>query len=282
MKHISITSAAIALVLAGTAALVAQADSAELRYPVEAQQAAIFYGTNIELSDSLTRKIDSELVLLRNSGFEQLTNLIFSLPWKSGELIIEVDSSTVDKFLLRKHEQWRFLAEQYDLSAKEVDTRYTYNDSSRRLLIRSSKQTNSYLLAQKLVGVEHINAVKTSEPQDGWFFSNDNLWARSWFDNKAYYYFMTDACPEVYFRYDYFEVANDVAKCLGTHVECSDSVWYSSVLTPEEKDRRRQAFIDSAKAARPPWMDTARSELRKIFQFAHGNQFRWIRDTVTK
>ena len=274
MKRISLTSSAVALVLAVTGALGIQVDSLELHYPLDARRAAIVYGNSIEHSDSLVLKIDSELVLLRSQGFDSIVNIPFVFPWAAGEIILQVDEPDQNAFVSKSLDKWRQLAEAYDLEIKKVESSYIWHDFTRTLSITSRVPFNSYLLAQEFVGMEHVKDVRALQPFEG-LHHYYQLWARAWSGSTAHYYFKTDACPEVYFRYDHFEVTTETVQCLGTHMECRSDIKSAMGIMVESK--LWQAFIDDAEAGRPAWVDTARMELGKILRFADWNQFRWTR-----
>ncbi|PWB74850.1 hypothetical protein C3F09_03215 [candidate division GN15 bacterium] len=276
MRYSLLISPIAALILTSAGHTSVQGDSSDIRTLQDARRVAVVYGESIVLSDSLVAKVDSELTLLRNSGFEQFVNLPFFLPWVAGEIVITVDEPDQNAFVSGTLPEWRELADQYGLDVKKVESSYVWHNYTRYLTISSPIPFNSYLLAQKFVGMPTVRSVKTLPPYEGlasWY----ELWVRVWSDNEAHYFFKSNLCPEVHFRYDYFVIKADSIWREGTHWECTQMDDSDSSMTIGERYRKLDAFIDSAETNRPVWVDTARIEMHKIMKFANFSQFRWER-----
>lgn len=99
----------------------ADTDLSELHYPIESRRAALVYGNSIEMSDSLVKQVDHELWLIRSHEFGQVVNQSFALPWRVGEIYIEIDSAYVETFLTERDESWQMLSHKYNLQAKPLE-----------------------------------------------------------------------------------------------------------------------------------------------------------------
>ncbi len=223
-----------------------------LNYPEESADAALFYGDELYAPTYLIYQIDHELTLLRDQWGDSIPIVYrsFRLPWRRSNVGFAIDTAYVDSFQTQDWLPWQTIQQKYELTFNLWrafgETHYG--------TVTSTQSLNSALMVDFLAGLPGLKGVST----DPLYYPYGEIWVRMELDGIVHYFFESDACPEIYMRYDHFTVDNRRARHWGTHLECPPDVdslciadgWLQCYDYMEH-------WADSARANPPVWLDTA-------------------------
>ncbi len=243
-------------------------ESRTLRYQNEAEQMALVVQGTLRPSEWLTKQINDELVLIRDTWGDSIpaVNEAFQPPWIVSLAGIKVDTSLYIEITNGANAEFNQLLEETSVYIR--DPHYTF--SPRSLILVSDQNLHPVRMAEYFAGFPGIIYVQTR----GIWFPVFHAYARKVVGDTIRYYFSTSLCPDLYDEYFYIEIAGDSANLRDRFAECwGPDNWPD--LPFREAIELFDAWVDSAEANRPYWVDEARTEIGNVL---HYKQFNWQRE----
>jgi hypothetical protein len=234
-----------------------------LKYQDEAEEIALFTAGTLRPPDWLARQVDHELQLIRTTWGDSVpqVNIGFKSPLNVGFVELKADQWLYDQILANSNSDWNALIQ--ELNLKVHDPKYPWGGGW--LYVYSNENLHPVRLAENFVGFPGVAYVSTGLGRiQGW----DDFFARVPTGTGAKYFFKQCTCPDIWNALFYFEADGDTAKYVAKHYECWDTLYNVGLLRFEE-------VIDSIEAARPVWVDTARTH---IWRLADDAGFHWSRN----
>ncbi len=242
-----------------------------LRYRNEAEQMALVIQGTLRPSEWLTKQINDELVLIRDTWGDSIPTAMqdFETAWIASEVDIRVDTALYIQVIAGSNSEWNDITSQ--LKIRVMDRAYSFYP--RLLYTESDENLHPVRVAQYFVGFPGVQYVQTAEVGRAWF---DGL-ARKVAGDTVKYYFRHILCLATSFRYAYFNVIGDTAIFRGTYDECwsGDLEWLFENYPGNDYLAFLENWEDSAYANRPEWVDEARHEISNID--GPNNLFHWQR-----
>jgi hypothetical protein len=234
-----------------------------LKYADEAECAALFYAGTLHAPLWLTKQISHELEIIRSTWADSVpeVKIEFESPWYVSSVTIAVDSNLLAEIRAGSNDDWNQLIKNLNVTVSEP--RHPMGNWH-FLYLSSTEKLHPVRLAEYFVGFPGVSYVRSSWPTlQEW----DDFCARVPTSTGAKYFFKKCTCPDLWNAYFYFTVEGDSSRYLGYHYECAQD-WYTG------DPNRMQEIIDSIEAARPVWVDTARTY---IWRLADDASFQWSR-----
>jgi hypothetical protein len=223
----------------------------------DAEDVALFYSGEFRPPPELVREISSQMYAMHGVGADTGIDALgpwvwFQPPWLNHTIECLLDRKTTQSIIAGHNRQWDALVAKYDLTVRLLPSLDTF------FFVTPIRPVHPELLAEKIED-EHIDGMLwlSTTPRPHPIFSNI---ARRVEAYSIKYFIRECPCPDLWSSYQYYEFHGFSMEYHGRFRECPEDT--SAVWQLPWKSF--QAVLDSIEASRPTWVDTARTELRKV------------------